>query len=88
MLNRRELQQFLKDTYLDIRLYTNTNIGEPYNLSLRSAINILLNYQHTFKMAYVFDGAAVADSPYVFYAYRNYKQLKDIFVTLNEQILQ
>ena len=30
-------------------------------------------------MAYIIDGAAVADSPYVYYSYKNYLPIKKLF---------
>ncbi|CAD8179593.1 unnamed protein product [Paramecium pentaurelia] len=85
--NRPELQDFLKNTYLEVYVYVKTNQGEIYNISLRNSINILINYQYTFKMAYILDGAAVADSPYVYYQYRNYLPIKEKFSNLNEIVL-
>ncbi|CAD8097357.1 unnamed protein product [Paramecium sonneborni] len=85
--NRPELQQFLKDTYLQVYVYVKTNQGEVYNISLRNSINILINYQYTFKMAYIIDGAAVPDSPYVYFQYRNYIPIKEKFSNLNEIVL-
>ncbi|CAD8095367.1 unnamed protein product [Paramecium sonneborni] len=85
--NRPELQQFLKNTYLEVYIYVKTNQGEIYNISLRNSINILINYQYTFKMAYIIDGAAVADSPYVYFQYRNYLPIKEKFSNLNEIVL-
>lgn len=35
-------------------------------------------------MAYVVDGKAEPDSPYVYYSYRNYKIFKNLFSQLNE----
>ncbi|CAD8173646.1 unnamed protein product [Paramecium octaurelia] len=85
--NRPELQEFLKSTYLEVYAYVKTNQGEIYNISLRNSINILINYQYTFKMAYILDGSAVADSPYVYFQYRNYLPIKEKFTNLNEIVL-
>lgn len=67
MIFRPELQKFLEDNYLDIYIYTSSGVGEKYNMTLRNAIEILKNYQYTFKMAYIIDGVALADSPYSYY---------------------
>ncbi|CAK93008.1 unnamed protein product (macronuclear) [Paramecium tetraurelia] len=88
VLNKLQLQQFLESTYLDIQLYTSSNQGEHYNVSLRNCITIMLNYQYITKMAYQLDGNVVVDSPHIYYQYRNYYILKTEFGRINQDILE
>lgn len=39
-------------------------------------------------MRYVIEGAIVTDSPYVYYCYRNYINMKSLFSQLNEEVLE
>ncbi|CAD8059303.1 unnamed protein product [Paramecium primaurelia] len=88
VLNKLQLQQFLESTYLDIQLYTSSNQGEHFNVSLRNCITIMLNYQYITKMAYQLDGNVVVDTPHIYYQYRNYYILKTEFGRINQDILE
>ncbi|CAD8119563.1 unnamed protein product [Paramecium sonneborni] len=85
ILNRLELQEFLSQFY-EIYIYSKTDIGEMYNITMRQALSILINYQYTFKAAYVFDGRTVTDSPYIFYSYRNLLTLYYSFDQLSHNL--
>ena len=65
-------------------IYKYTDVGELYNISMREVLVILLNYQYTFKAAYIYDGRTVSDSPYIFYSYRNLLPLYNAFDSLND----
>ncbi|CAD8192866.1 unnamed protein product [Paramecium pentaurelia] len=85
ILNKLELQSFLSEVY-EIYIYVKTDIGELYNITMRQALSILINYQYTFKAAYVYDGRTVTDSPYIFYSYRNLLTLYNSFDLLNKNL--
>ncbi|CAD8089740.1 unnamed protein product [Paramecium sonneborni] len=88
VLNKLQLQQFLESTYLDIQLYTSSNLGEHFNVSLRNCITIMLNYQYITKMVYQLEGNVNVDTPYIYYQYRNYYILKREFGRINQDILE
>ncbi|CAD8119553.1 unnamed protein product [Paramecium sonneborni] len=85
ILNRLTLQDFLAE-YYDFYIYIKTDIGELYNITMRQALSILINYQYTFKAAYKYDGKTVSDSPYIFYSYRNLLTLYNAFDLLNQDL--
>ncbi|CAK59480.1 unnamed protein product (macronuclear) [Paramecium tetraurelia] len=85
ILNRLELQSFLSEVY-EIYIYVKTDNGELFNITMRQALSILINYQYTFKAAYVYDGKTVTDSPYIFYSYRNLLTLYNSFDYLNKNL--
>ncbi|CAD8104784.1 unnamed protein product [Paramecium sonneborni] len=85
ILNRLTLQEFLGQ-YYDFYIYIKTDIGELYNITMRQALSILINYQYTFKAAYKYDGKTVSDSPYIFYSYRNLLTLYNSFDLLNQDL--
>ncbi|CAD8097411.1 unnamed protein product [Paramecium sonneborni] len=87
VFNRPALQNFLENTEIDIYEYITTNQGELYKLNLRNSINILKNFQYSFKMAYELDGGIISDSPYVFFQYKNYLTIKKQFSELNTIVL-
>lgn len=83
-MNRLALSDFLS-TYHDFYIYKTTDIGELYNITMRQALSILINYQYTFKAAYKYDGKTVSDSPYIFYSYRNLLTLYNSFDELRKE---
>ncbi|CAD8180132.1 unnamed protein product [Paramecium octaurelia] len=86
VISRKEFQSFLKDRYFDSIWYISTNQGVDKNITFRSGILALLNYQYDFKLAYTVK-TLQTDGPYFYYSYKNYIPLYTIFTQLNSDIL-
>ncbi|CAD8086115.1 unnamed protein product [Paramecium sonneborni] len=86
VISRKEFQSFLKDKYFDSVWYVTTNQGIEKNITFRSGILALLNYQYEFKLAYTVK-VLQTDGPYFYYSYKNYVPLFKIFTQLNLNIL-
>ncbi|CAK80956.1 unnamed protein product (macronuclear) [Paramecium tetraurelia] len=86
VISRKEFQTFLKDRYFDSNWYISTNKGINKNMTFRSGILALLNYQYDFKLAYTVK-TLQTDGPYFYYSYKNYIPLYTIFAQLNSDIL-
>ncbi|CAD8161874.1 unnamed protein product [Paramecium octaurelia] len=87
VLFKYDLQYLLQNKILQIFQYTDTYQNEKYNMTLRSAIQILLNFQYILKMNYVYEKTVKADSPQIFYSFKNYPLLRDILTELNDDIM-
>ncbi|CAD8168194.1 unnamed protein product [Paramecium octaurelia] len=87
VLNREELQNLLQSKYIESYAYLDSYKSEKYNMTLRTAISVLLSFQYILKMNYVFEKQALPDSPQVFYSFKNYPTLRDIMTQLNEDIM-
>ncbi|CAD8090186.1 unnamed protein product [Paramecium sonneborni] len=87
VLFKKELQPLLQIKYLYAYQYLDTYKNEQYNMTLRTAIQILLNFQYTLKMNYKIDKTVAIDTPQIFYSYKNYKVLNDITQQLNLDII-
>lgn len=72
--------------YYDIYIYITTDTGSYYNITMRQTLSILINYQYTFKAAYIYDGKSVSDSPYIFFSYRNLLTIYNAFDKLNDDL--
>ncbi|CAD8175027.1 unnamed protein product [Paramecium pentaurelia] len=86
VISRKEFQTFLKDRYFDSIWYISSNKGSDKNITFRSGILALLNYQYDFKLAYTIK-TLQTDGPYFYYSYKNYIPLYTIFTQLNSDIL-
>ncbi|CAD8178638.1 unnamed protein product [Paramecium pentaurelia] len=87
VLYKYDLQNLLQNKILEVFSYTDTYKNEKYNMSLRSAIQVLLNFQYILKMNYVYEKTVKADSPQIFYSFKNYPLLRDILTELNDDIM-
>ncbi|CAD8100055.1 unnamed protein product [Paramecium sonneborni] len=87
VLFKYDLQNLLQNKILSVFQQTDTFKNEKYNMTLRSAISILLNFQYILKMNYVYEKTVKADSPQIFYSFKNYPLLRDILTELNEDIM-
>ncbi|CAD8103443.1 unnamed protein product [Paramecium sonneborni] len=87
VLNRQELQSLLQTKYIESYAYLDTYKSEQYNMTLRTAISVLLNFQYILKMNYIYEKTVKADSPQIFYSFMNYPILRDIMTQLNQDIL-
>ncbi|KAM3145512.1 hypothetical protein pb186bvf_002286 [Paramecium bursaria] len=88
LLNRPELQQFLEFTQVDLQIYTDTATGDNFTLSVRNSIDLLLNYQYAIKMSYAIEGTVDTDSPNIYFTYKNYIPMNEVFTILNQQVYQ
>ncbi|CAK86914.1 unnamed protein product (macronuclear) [Paramecium tetraurelia] len=87
VLNRQELQSLLQSKYIESYAYLDSYKSEKYNMTLRTAISVLLSFQYILKMNYVYEKQAKPDSPQVFYSFKNYPTLRDIMTQLNQDIM-
>ncbi|CAD8168196.1 unnamed protein product [Paramecium octaurelia] len=87
VLFKKELQTLLQGKYFYAYQYLDSYENEQYNMSLRTAIQVLLNFQYTLKMGYKIEKTVVLDSPQAFYSYKNYKVLNDIAQSLNLDVI-
>ncbi|CAK93090.1 unnamed protein product (macronuclear) [Paramecium tetraurelia] len=87
VLNRQELQGLLQTKYIDAFSYLDTFKSEQYNMTLRTAISVLLNFQYILKMNYIYEKTVKADSPQIFYSFKNYPIMRDIMTQLNSDIM-
>ncbi|CAD8177841.1 unnamed protein product [Paramecium pentaurelia] len=87
VLNRQELQNLLQSKYIESYSYLDTFKSEQYNMTLRTAIQVLLNFQYILKMNYIYEKTVKADSPQIFYSFKNYPIMRDIMNQLNQDIL-
>ncbi|CAD8177840.1 unnamed protein product [Paramecium pentaurelia] len=88
VLFKKELQALLEAKYFNAYQYLDTYKNEQYNMTLRTAIQVLLNFQYTLKMNYKIEKTVAIDTPQVFYSYKNYKVLNDIAQQLNLDVVQ
>ncbi|CAD8103445.1 unnamed protein product [Paramecium sonneborni] len=87
ILFKKELQALLQMKYFNAYQYLDTYKNEQYNMTLRTAIQVLLNFQYTLKMNYKIEKTVGIDTPQVFYSYKNYKVLNDIAQQLNLDVI-
>ncbi|CAD8148460.1 unnamed protein product [Paramecium octaurelia] len=87
VLNRQELQGLLQTKYIEAYSYLDTYKSEQYNMTLRTAISVLLNFQYILKMNYIYEKTVKADSPQIFYSFKNYPIMRDIMTQLNSDIM-
>ncbi|CAD8068710.1 unnamed protein product [Paramecium sonneborni] len=87
VLNRQELQGLLQTKYIEAYSYLDTYKSEQYNMTLRTAISVLLNFQYILKMNYIYEKTVKADSPQIFYSFKNYPPMRDIMTQLNSDIM-
>ncbi|CAD8070225.1 unnamed protein product [Paramecium primaurelia] len=87
VLFKKELQALLQIKHIYAYQYLDTYKNEQYNITLRTAIQILLNFQYTLKMNYKIEKTVAIDTPQVFYSYKNYKVLNDIAQQLNIDVI-
>ncbi|CAK86913.1 unnamed protein product (macronuclear) [Paramecium tetraurelia] len=87
VLYKKELQTLLQGKHFYAYQYLDSYKDEQYNMSLRTAIQVLLNFQYTLKMNYKIEKTVVLDSPQAFYGYKNYKVLNDIAQQLNLDVI-
>ncbi|CAD8059147.1 unnamed protein product [Paramecium primaurelia] len=88
VLNRQELQGLLQTKYIEAYSYLDTYKSEQYNMTLRTAISVLLNFQYILKMNYIYEKTVKADSPQIFYSFKNYPIIRDIMTQLNSDIME
>ncbi|CAD8124779.1 unnamed protein product [Paramecium sonneborni] len=86
VIQKREFQSFLKDKYFDAFLYISTNKGNLKNITFRSGILAMLNYQYEYKLAYTIR-PLVIDSAYSYYSYKNYIPIFTMFTQFNQDVL-
>ncbi|CAD8089580.1 unnamed protein product [Paramecium sonneborni] len=87
VLNRQELQGLLQTKYIMAYSYLDTYKSEQYNMTLRTAISVLLNFQYILKMNYIYEKTVKADSQQIFYSFKNYPIIRDIMTQLNSDIM-
>ncbi|CAD8110591.1 unnamed protein product [Paramecium sonneborni] len=88
IVNKKELQMFISSINITVLQYTDSDKGEIYEISIRSCINILLDFQYTLKQFYVEKKLPKPDSTYIFYCYKNSFNLKQEFQILNDDIYE
>ncbi|CAK93992.1 unnamed protein product (macronuclear) [Paramecium tetraurelia] len=88
IVNKKELLSSMSSINIKVLQYIDSDEGEIYEISIRSCINILLEFQYTLKQFYVQKQQPQTDSAYIYYSYKNSFNLKQQFQILNDNIYE
>ncbi|CAD8082722.1 unnamed protein product [Paramecium primaurelia] len=83
---REEIDQLSVNQNISIYFLENSYQGEIRNVTIRSLINILTNYQYDFKIGLT-SKSVVFESPFFYFTAKNYLTIKQTFDGLNQIVL-
>ncbi|CAD8100252.1 unnamed protein product [Paramecium sonneborni] len=86
VLQREEIDKLSVNQNVSIYFLENEFQGEIRNVTIRSLINILTNYQYDFKVGLTIKSVAF-DSPFFYFSTKNYLTIKNTFDGLNKIVL-